>query len=237
MATWAEVGSALGADLLAGNQDPRAGAPELLAALPSHARSARVRLRAEGGYFAGQLARAALGADIEFAVGAHRVAPLWPALSGIAETDWTEAIDRAHAQVAVADYTPGWWPATTRLVIRRDATGPDHPALHRPPRAAAPHPAPGSADPAAGRASRDRGRVWLQCHPHQPRRFHRREGHRGRTLVPPGAAVPGGGYAELPADADPAEHPRQGCGVEAGDAGVLEVSAMAHRSPWARAAA
>ena len=53
-ATWAEAATALAADLLAGNEDPRAGAPELLyralAALPASARGGRVRLRADGGY-------------------------------------------------------------------------------------------------------------------------------------------------------------------------------------------
>jgi hypothetical protein len=123
VATWAETSTALAADLLAGNEDPRAGAPELLyralAALPAQARGGRVRLRADGGYFAGTLARAALASKAEFAIGAHRIAPLWRTLSGIAETDWVDAIDMPGAQVAVADYTPGWWPADTRLLIRR----------------------------------------------------------------------------------------------------------------------
>ena len=71
----------LGADLMAGDEDPRRHAPKLLnralAALPTQARAGRVRLRADAGYFAGQLARAALFADIEFAIGAKRIAPLW----------------------------------------------------------------------------------------------------------------------------------------------------------------
>jgi hypothetical protein len=78
-----------------------------------------VRLRADAGYFAGALARAALFAEIEFAIGARRIAPLWRLLDGIAEADWTDARDMPAAQVAVADYCPNWWPAATRLVIRR----------------------------------------------------------------------------------------------------------------------
>jgi hypothetical protein len=113
----------LAADLLAGNEDPRRDAPDLLrralAALPAAAPGGRIRLRADAGYFAGQLARAALFADIEFAIGARRIAPLWRLLAGLAETDWTDAIDMPGAQVAVADYTPNWWPAATRLLIRR----------------------------------------------------------------------------------------------------------------------
>jgi hypothetical protein len=123
VATWAETATVLAADLLAGNEDPRRDAPALLrralAALPAPARGGRIRMRADAGYFAGQLARAALFADIEFAIGARRIAPLWRLLDGISEDDWTDAIDMPGAQVAVADYCPDWWPASTRLLIRR----------------------------------------------------------------------------------------------------------------------
>jgi hypothetical protein len=123
VATWAETATVLAADLLAGNEDPRRDAPALLrralAALPAPARGGRIRMRADAGYFAGQLARAALFADIEFAIGARRIAPLWRLLDGIREDDWTDAIDMPGAQVAVAEYCPDWWPAATRLLIRR----------------------------------------------------------------------------------------------------------------------
>jgi hypothetical protein len=123
VATWADTATVLAADLLAGNEDPRRDAAELLcralAALPAPVRAGRIRLRADAGYFAGQLARAALGADVEFAIGARRIAPLWRLLDGLVEADWTDAIDMPGAQVAVAAYTPDWWPAATRLVIRR----------------------------------------------------------------------------------------------------------------------
>ena len=123
VATWADTATVLAADLLAGNDDPRRDAAELLyralAALPAAARVGRIRLRADAGYFAGQLARAALSTGIEFAIGARRIAPLWRLLDGIGESDWTDAIDMPGAQVAVADYTPDWWPAATRLLIRR----------------------------------------------------------------------------------------------------------------------
>jgi hypothetical protein len=76
-------------------------------------------MRADAGYFAGDLARAAHFEGIEFAIGAKRIAPLWRLLSGIAETDWNDAIDMDGAQVAVADYRPDWWPANTVLLIRR----------------------------------------------------------------------------------------------------------------------
>jgi hypothetical protein len=50
---------------------------------------------------------------------APSIAPLWRILDGIAEDAWVEAIDMDGAQVAVADYCPDWWPAATRLLIRR----------------------------------------------------------------------------------------------------------------------
>ncbi len=123
VATWAETCTALAADLMAGDEDPRGHAAGLLgralAALPAVARAGRVLLRADAGYFAGQLARAALAAGVEFAIGAKRIAPLWRILDGVAEGDWVEAIDMDGAQVAVADYCPDWWPSATRLLIRR----------------------------------------------------------------------------------------------------------------------
>ena len=117
VATWAETATVLAADLMTGNDDPRPHAAELLgralAALPAAARAGRIRLRADAGYFAGELARAALFAEVEFAIGARRIAPLWRILAGVAETDWTDAIDMTGAQVAVAEYCPDWWPAAT----------------------------------------------------------------------------------------------------------------------------
>ncbi|MCA1708863.1 MAG: transposase, partial [Actinobacteria bacterium] len=129
VATWAETATALAADLMAGNEDPRAHAAQLLgralAALPAPARAGRIRLRADAGYFAGQLARAALAAKVEFAIGAKRIAPLWRILDGVQDGDWTDAIDMDGAQVAVAAYSPDWWPAATRLLIRRVRLAPE----------------------------------------------------------------------------------------------------------------
>jgi hypothetical protein len=73
---------------------------------------------------AGDLARAAHDAHIGFAIGAKRIAPLWRLLAGIAEDDWHDAIDMDGAQVAVAEYCPDWWPANTRLLVRRVALDP-----------------------------------------------------------------------------------------------------------------
>jgi len=124
VAAWAEAEIVLAADLGDGTDDPRATAPGLLrralACLPERARrSGRVAMRADAGYFAGPLARAAHDAHIGFTIGAKRIAPLWRLLAGIAEDDWHDAIEMDNAQVAVAEYCPDWWPADTRLLIRR----------------------------------------------------------------------------------------------------------------------
>jgi hypothetical protein len=81
VAAWAETEIVLAADLGDGTDDPRATAPDLLcralACLPERARaSGRVAMRADAGYFAGQLARAAHDERIGFAIGARRIAPL-----------------------------------------------------------------------------------------------------------------------------------------------------------------
>jgi len=130
VAAWAETETVLAADLGDGTDDPRATAPGLLrralAALPQRARQpGRVAMRADAGYFAGQLARAAHDAHIGSAIGAKRIAPLWRLLAGIAEDDWHVAIEMDNAQVAVAQYCPDWWPADTALLIRRVALDPE----------------------------------------------------------------------------------------------------------------
>ena len=130
VAAWAETEIVLAGDLGDGTDDPRATAPGLLrralAGLPQRAREkGRVALRGDGGYFAGALARAAHDERIFFAIGAKRIAPLWRLLDGIGEDDWHEAIDMEHAQVAVTDYRPDWWPANTSLLIRRVKLAPE----------------------------------------------------------------------------------------------------------------
>jgi DDE family transposase len=128
VAAWAETEIVLAADLGDGTDDPRATAPDLLrralGCLPAAVRAGRVAMRADAGYFAGQLARAAHDAHIAFAIGAKRIAPLWRLLAGIAEEDWHDAIDMSNAQVAVAQYCPDWWPADTALLVRRVALDP-----------------------------------------------------------------------------------------------------------------
>ncbi|MGH3990839.1 MAG: IS1380 family transposase [Pseudonocardiaceae bacterium] len=127
VATWAELEVALAADLMAGDQDPRPGAPGLLRralrGLPGEV--SEVKLRADGGYFAVDLAVAAHREGVGFAIGAKRIATIWHTLSGLSESDWAEAIDMPGAQIAVAHYCPAWWPTSTRLLIRRVTLAPE----------------------------------------------------------------------------------------------------------------
>lgn len=129
VAIWAETEFPLAADLGGGLDDPRADAHELmaraLAGLPARIGRETVRLRADAGYFAGRLARAAHTAGIGFAIGAKRVAPLWRLLDGIDESRRADAKDMPDAQVAVADYRPADWPEGTRLLIRRVRYAPE----------------------------------------------------------------------------------------------------------------
>ena len=128
VAAWAETEIVLAADLGDGTDDPRATSPDLLrralACLPAAARAGRVAMRADAGDFAGRLARVAHDEHISFAIGAKRIAPLWRLLAGIAEDAWHDAIEMDNAQVAVAQYCPDWWPASTRLLVRRVALDP-----------------------------------------------------------------------------------------------------------------
>ena len=135
MAAWAETEIPLAADLLAGDQDPRSSVVALLrralAALPQAIRDGaaaagqKIALRADAGYFAGDLARAAAKADMAFAIGAKRITSMWKALAGIAEDAWRDAIDMADAQVAVSPYHPADWPDSTVLLVRRVKLDPD----------------------------------------------------------------------------------------------------------------
>ena len=75
LATWAEAGLTLAAELLAGNQDVRPGAAGMLrrplAALPDQV-NGRPRLRADAGYFTAELAHAADEAGCDNAIAAKR---------------------------------------------------------------------------------------------------------------------------------------------------------------------
>ncbi len=109
LASWAQAELPLAADLIAGNDDPRPEAPDLLrralAALPPQV-CGRPRVRADAGYFDGALAHAALEAGCDFAIAAKRNPAAWRALAAISEDQWSPARGMPGAQVAACDYEP-----------------------------------------------------------------------------------------------------------------------------------
>jgi hypothetical protein len=123
LATWAEAGVALAAELLAGDQDPRPHAPGLLAralaALPPGL--GRPRRRADSGFFDQALAHAALQAGCDFAICARRDPAPWRAVGAVPAAAFKPAVGMAGAEVATCAYRPEGWPAVTRAVVRRVA--------------------------------------------------------------------------------------------------------------------
>jgi len=135
VASWAETEIPLAAELLSGDQDPRSHVVGLLgralAALPQAVRDSaraggrKIALRADAGYLAGDLARAAAAENMVFAIGAKRISSMWKALGSIPDDAWRDAIDMDGAQVAVSPYRPADWPEDTVLLIRRVKLDPE----------------------------------------------------------------------------------------------------------------
>src|SRR5436190_7541910 len=123
VATWAEAGLVTAADLLAGDEDPRPGAGSLIersvATLKAVGVTARPRVRGDVGYFAKELAWAAVGHGCDFSLGVTRNAAAWRAAMAIPDDAWRKAKRMRGAQVAVCDYTPAGWPPGNACVVRR----------------------------------------------------------------------------------------------------------------------
>ncbi|MGE0794911.1 MAG: IS1380 family transposase [Acidimicrobiia bacterium] len=120
LGTWAEAGVALAATTMAGNDDPRPAAPDVVSAaiggLP--AGLGRPRVRMDSGFFDRTIIDAVLAAETDVCVAAPRnpaVVRAWQAIDGNA---WRPAIGMHDAEVAEANYTPGGWPAM-RCIVRR----------------------------------------------------------------------------------------------------------------------
>jgi hypothetical protein len=123
VATWAEAGLVLAADLLAGDEDPRPGAGGLIvrsvATLHAAGVTSRPRVRGDVGYFAGDIAWAAVRQGCDFSLGVTRNRAAWRAAAAIPADAWTPANGMTGAQVAVASYAPAGWPPGTACVVRR----------------------------------------------------------------------------------------------------------------------
>jgi hypothetical protein len=111
------------ADLLAGDEDPRPGAGSLIArsvaTLTAAGVTARPKVRRDVGYFARDIAQAAVEADCDFSLGVTRNPAAWRAAAAIPDGAWRKAKRMRGAQVAVCDYAPAGWPPGTVTVVRR----------------------------------------------------------------------------------------------------------------------
>jgi len=129
LATWAEAGLTVAADLLSGNDDVRPRAAAMLqrglAGVPAPvltglALSGAVpRMRADAGYFTGDLAHASVEAGCDFAIAAKRNTAMWRAYRSTAADQWVDATGMPGAQVAAVDYAPAGWPDDAYTIVRR----------------------------------------------------------------------------------------------------------------------
>jgi len=128
LATWAEAGVTMAAELLAGNEDVRPRAAGMLrralAGIPDRVRAAaaandRLRVRADAGYFTADLAKAAVAEECDFAIAAKRNTAMWRGYASIADDEWVDAVGMPGAQVAAVDYAPAGWPEDTYTILRR----------------------------------------------------------------------------------------------------------------------
>lgn len=128
LANWAEAGLTTAADLLAGNDDVRPRAADMLrrglAGIPEPVRIQaaahdRLRTRADAGYFTAELANAAVAEGCDFAIAAKRNTAMWRAYASVAADAWVDAKSMPGAQAAAVDYAPAGWPEGTYTIVRR----------------------------------------------------------------------------------------------------------------------
>jgi hypothetical protein len=138
IALWAELGVPIAADLLAGNDDPRASVVALIrrahANLPAGIE--QVALRMDTGYFAADAAIVAAGLGMVFAIGVKRNAAVWRATADVPDSAYVPVIGMEGTEVAVIPYAPKGWPAgiaclARRTRIRADAVSADPRARKR----------------------------------------------------------------------------------------------------------
>ncbi len=117
IASWAEAGVPLAAELMGGTEDPRSNMVEVLdaalAALPEGVD--HVSCRWDAGYFAADLAKACIARGVSFAIGAKRTRPLMSAAVPVPAQAWVPAIGMDDTEVAIVDYLPGTWPKDAQI--------------------------------------------------------------------------------------------------------------------------
>jgi hypothetical protein len=120
LGTWAEAGVALAVETMAGNDDPRRAAPDVVTAavagLP--AELGRPRVRMDSGFFDRTIITAVLAAGADVAVAAPRNPAVVRAWQAIDDHAWRPATGMRDADVAEAVYAPTGWPPM-RCLVRR----------------------------------------------------------------------------------------------------------------------
>jgi len=96
VATWAQAGVVSAADLLAGDEDPRPGAGSLIERCVDTLRAAgaavRAKVRGDVGYFAADIAQAAVDNGCDLSLGVTGNPAVWRVAAAISDDAWTEAI-------------------------------------------------------------------------------------------------------------------------------------------------
>jgi hypothetical protein len=138
IALWAELGVPIAADLLAGNEDPRASVVKLIRRAHAHLPTGieQVALRMDTGYFAADAAIAAAGLGMVFAIGVKRNPAVWRATAAVPDGAYVPVIGMDNTEVAVIPYAPKGWPTglsclARRTRIRADAVSADPRARKR----------------------------------------------------------------------------------------------------------
>src|SRR5436190_22688773 len=185
VATWAEAGLVAAADLLAGDEDPRPGAGGLIersvATLRAAGVTARPRVRGDVGYFAKDIAWAAVDNGCDFSLGITRNPAAWRAAAAIADDAWTEAVGMKDIPGRRGRLRPG------RLATRHRLPGAPGTAARRGhlERPAGPPPPHDPERPARPRpAGSGRARVRVLVHRHQRRCVHPGQGRHRRGVAP-----------------------------------------------------
>ena len=124
VATWAQRGRALTAELVGGNREKLSGgecariARRAIALLP--AGHGPVTLRIDSAYYAVELLHALRKAQARFTVSVPRSRAMWNMLADIPQDAWADCLDMPGAQAAQIAYSPGGWHhEPLRLIARR----------------------------------------------------------------------------------------------------------------------
>lgn len=100
------------------SMNPRSNAVKILdrsiAGLPEGVQ--QIRTRWDAGYFAGDLVKACLERNVEFAIGAMSTGKVMDAAARLGRYIWSPTIGMENTEIAVVDYLSGTWPKDENTV-------------------------------------------------------------------------------------------------------------------------